>query len=48
VVQHDGRETAGTALGIDAQGALRLRAESGEETRVLAGDVTIAKEQTPA
>jgi BirA family biotin operon repressor/biotin-[acetyl-CoA-carboxylase] ligase len=48
VVQQDGRESAGTALGIDAHGALRLRVESGEEIRVLAGDVTIAKEQSPA
>jgi BirA family biotin operon repressor/biotin-[acetyl-CoA-carboxylase] ligase len=37
-------ETQGTALGIDADGALRLRRDDGVETRVVAGDVTLAKE----
>ena len=36
----DGSETAGVALGIDADGALRLQLSDGTETRVMAGDVT--------
>jgi BirA family biotin operon repressor/biotin-[acetyl-CoA-carboxylase] ligase len=44
VVQLDGTEISGNASGIDAHGALRLEMASGEEVRVVAGDVTIAKE----
>lgn len=36
--------TAGVVLGIGADGSLRIRSEDGGEERVLAGDVTIAKE----
>ena len=32
------------ALGIDANGALRVRRDDGAEIRVIAGDVTIVKE----
>jgi BirA family biotin operon repressor/biotin-[acetyl-CoA-carboxylase] ligase len=44
VKQLDGRELSGTAVGIDADGALRLQLESGGESRVIAGDVTIVKD----
>jgi BirA family biotin operon repressor/biotin-[acetyl-CoA-carboxylase] ligase len=44
VLQLDGPELEGTALGIDPDGALRIRPERGEEIRVIAGDVTLAKE----
>jgi BirA family biotin operon repressor/biotin-[acetyl-CoA-carboxylase] ligase len=44
VSQMDGRESSGTAVGIDGDGALRLRTDDGEERRVIAGDVTIAKD----
>lgn len=44
VVELGGEEIAGTALGIDADGALRLQGPDGGETRVIAGDVTLAKE----
>jgi BirA family biotin operon repressor/biotin-[acetyl-CoA-carboxylase] ligase len=37
-------ELRGTALGIDADGALRLRKEDGTIERVIAGDVTLAKQ----
>jgi BirA family biotin operon repressor/biotin-[acetyl-CoA-carboxylase] ligase len=40
----DGSELRGTALGIDDDGALRLRQEAGDVIRVIAGDVTLAKE----
>jgi len=40
----DGSELAGTALGIDADGALRMRCDAGDEVRVVAGDVTLAKD----
>ena len=46
VADADGRETAGTALGVADDGALRLRDASGREHRVLAGDVTVVKERT--
>jgi len=48
VIQQEGIEISGEALGIDPHGALRLRTESDEEILVLAGDVTIAKEQSPS
>ena len=35
---------SGVALGIDTLGALRVLREDGEEVRVIAGDVTLAKE----
>jgi len=44
VLELDGSEIAGTALGIDAEGALRVRRDDGNELRVVAGDVTLAKE----
>ncbi len=44
VLELGGRELAGTCLGIDADGALRLRRDDGVIARVVAGDVTIAKE----
>lgn len=37
-------ELRGTALGIDAQGALRVRRPDGHEVRIVAGDVSLAKE----
>ena len=42
----DGAERAGTALGIDTDGALRIRTSDGEESKVIAGDVTLIKEDT--
>jgi BirA family biotin operon repressor/biotin-[acetyl-CoA-carboxylase] ligase len=44
VLELDGSELRGTALGIDDDGALRLQLETGEVTRVIAGDVTLGKE----
>jgi BirA family biotin operon repressor/biotin-[acetyl-CoA-carboxylase] ligase len=41
----DGSESAGRCAGIDEDGALLLESESGEKTRVVAGDVTIVKEK---
>jgi len=46
VVDLAGTEIEGIARGIDADGALRLVLDDGKETRVIAGDVTIAKEST--
>lgn len=43
VKQLGGRVLSGTALGIDADGALRLTLDSGDERVVIAGDVTIVK-----
>ena len=40
----DGTQIRGTALGIDDDGALRILTSGGETRRVIAGDVTIAKE----
>ena len=40
----DGSATSGIALGIDPDGALRIRRDDGREQRVVAGDVTVAKE----
>ena len=37
----DGGERSGTVVGIDAEGALRLRTDGGGEQRVVAGDVTL-------
>jgi BirA family biotin operon repressor/biotin-[acetyl-CoA-carboxylase] ligase len=45
VLDPDGRtEVAGVAAGIDSDGALRVTRDGGDEVRVLAGDVTLAKE----
>jgi len=44
VTQMDGGEQSGTAVGIDTDGALRLKLDGGDECRVVAGDVTIAKD----
>lgn len=46
VADAEGRETAGTAVGVADDGALRLRDAAGREQRVLAGDVTVVKEGT--
>jgi len=43
VLEIDGGETAGRAVGIDPDGALRIRTAAGREKRVIAGDVTLAK-----
>lgn len=45
VADADGRETAGTALGVAPDGSLRLRDDAGREHRVVAGDVTVVKER---
>ena len=42
----DGARLEGVALGIDKDGALRMARDDGTETRVIAGDVTLAKERT--
>jgi BirA family biotin operon repressor/biotin-[acetyl-CoA-carboxylase] ligase len=39
-----GEDFEGVVLGIDADGALRLRGADGAEKRVIAGDVTLSKE----
>jgi BirA family biotin operon repressor/biotin-[acetyl-CoA-carboxylase] ligase len=44
VVGLGGEETRGRALGIDEGGALRIEREDGAVVRVVAGDVTVAKE----
>ena len=44
VLELDGSQIAGVALGIDDDGALRVRRDDGAEVRVVAGDVTLAKE----
>jgi BirA family biotin operon repressor/biotin-[acetyl-CoA-carboxylase] ligase len=38
-----GGDFAGIAVGIDGDGALRVRRDDGQEVRVIAGDVTLAK-----
>ena len=43
VVEIDGTAQTGTALGVDDDGALRIRTPDGAELRVVAGDVTLAK-----
>lgn len=45
VLQPGDAEIGGVALGIDRDGALRVKRDDGEEVRVLAGDVTLAKEE---
>jgi BirA family biotin operon repressor/biotin-[acetyl-CoA-carboxylase] ligase len=44
VHESGGPELSGTARGIDADGALLVEREDGHVTRVIAGDVTLAKE----
>ena len=44
VLEVGGGEICGEAVGIDPDGALRVRTASGREKRVIAGDVTLAKE----
>ncbi len=44
VFELDGSELRGTALGIDGDGALLLQLATGEQRRVVAGDVTLAAE----
>jgi BirA family biotin operon repressor/biotin-[acetyl-CoA-carboxylase] ligase len=44
VAELGGGETRGIALGIDSTGALRVRRDDGTEARVVAGDVTLARE----
>jgi BirA family biotin operon repressor/biotin-[acetyl-CoA-carboxylase] ligase len=44
VAELGGERITGVALGIDDHGALRLESARGEEIRVIAGDVTVAKE----
>ena len=45
VVDLAGEQILGVALGIDPDGALRVRGDDGAEMRVIAGDVTIVKER---
>jgi len=44
VVELDGEEIRGVARGIDSDGALLITRDDGSEERVVAGDVTVAKE----
>jgi len=44
VQEMDGTETTGTAVGIDGNGALLIDCEDGHRARVIAGDVTLARE----
>jgi BirA family biotin operon repressor/biotin-[acetyl-CoA-carboxylase] ligase len=44
VVEMDGGEQPGIARGIASDGALEIETPSGEIRRVIAGDVTLAKE----
>ena len=46
VVDLDGVRQGGVAEGVAADGALLLRRDDGSQLRVVAGDVTIAKEKT--
>jgi biotin-(acetyl-CoA carboxylase) ligase len=43
VVGMDGSETTGTAAGVDDDGALLVDRTNGERTRVIAGDVILAR-----
>jgi BirA family biotin operon repressor/biotin-[acetyl-CoA-carboxylase] ligase len=45
VVELGAGRTRGVALGIDGDGALRVRRDDGTEVRVVAGDVTLEKER---
>ena len=44
VMELAGNEIEGTVIGIAQDGRLRIEKDDGGETRVIAGDVTIAKE----
>ncbi len=46
VVEIDGARRSGVAEGVAADGALLLRCDNGSLVRIVAGDVTIAKEKT--
>jgi biotin-(acetyl-CoA carboxylase) ligase len=48
VAEAGGASFAGVALGIDADGALLVRRDDGATARVIAGDVTLAGEASPA
>jgi BirA family biotin operon repressor/biotin-[acetyl-CoA-carboxylase] ligase len=48
VLEIDGGETTGVARGISADGALELERPDGRVVRVIAGDVTLAKEHPNA
>ncbi len=39
-VRADGRDVEGTSLGVDADGALRVRDDDGRVHRVVSGEVT--------
>ena len=43
-IRHGAAIYSKVALGIDAEGALRVRRDDGEEVQVISGDVTLAKE----
>ncbi|MGH7859690.1 MAG: biotin--[acetyl-CoA-carboxylase] ligase [Candidatus Binatia bacterium] len=45
VVEGVGERAEGTAIGIDDEGALRIRTSAGEVSRVISGDVTLFKER---
>ena len=45
VIGLGGQESAGVVIGIDVDGALLIERDNGEVQRVVAGDVTLAKEQ---
>jgi BirA family biotin operon repressor/biotin-[acetyl-CoA-carboxylase] ligase len=45
VIGLGGQETAGVATGVASDGALLIEGDDGAEERVVAGDVTLAKEQ---
>lgn len=47
VQELDGSEIRGTARGIAADGALEVETDEGRAVRVVAGDVTLAKEKRP-
>jgi biotin-(acetyl-CoA carboxylase) ligase len=38
-VQSDGRTVSGISLGVDADGALRVRGDDGEVLRVISGEI---------
>ena len=40
-VAEPGKDVAGQIVGLDEDGALRIRLPSGDEHRVIAGDVTV-------
>jgi BirA family biotin operon repressor/biotin-[acetyl-CoA-carboxylase] ligase len=46
MVEGTGEPVSGTVVGIDDHGALRLASTSGEVSRIVSGDVTLAKTRT--